>query len=212
MILVIGHLKGGTGKSTLTVNLAEELHRRDFKVVIVEADPTVRTSTNWGEDRLKDNSLAPITVMIKYGDVSQAVAELDGTYDFVLIDAAGKDSPELRTGMAAADALIVPQPPSNADLDTLDALDQIVKKVRRVNPDLAATIVLSRADTHPMIDDVSQTRAVLNDYPGFAVASTVIHERRAYRTALAAGRGVVQWKDYKAKAEIQVLVTELIGD
>lgn len=212
MIFVVGHLKGGTGKSTLTVNLAEELHRRDFKVVIVEADPTVRTSTNWGEDRQRDESLDPITVMIKYGDVSQAVAELDQTYDFVLIDAAGKDSPELRTGMAAADALIVPQPPSNADLDTLDALDQIVKKVRRVNPGLAATVVLSRADTHPMIDDVSQTRTVLNDYPDFNVASTVIHERRAYRAALAAGRGVVKWKDYKAKAEIQVLVTELIGD
>lgn len=212
MIFVVGHLKGGTGKSTLTVNLAEELHGRDFKVVIVEADPTVRTSTNWGEDRLRDESLNPITVMIKYGDVSQAVAELDQTYDFVLIDAAGKDSPELRTGMAAADALIVPQPPSNADLDTLDALDQIVKKVRRVNPGLATTVVLSRADTHPMIDDVSQTRAVLNDYPDFSVASTVVHERRAYRAALAAGRGVVKWKDYKAKAEIQVLVTELIGD
>lgn len=212
MIFVIGHVKGGTGKSTLTVNLAEELNRRGFKVVIVEADPTVRTSTNWGDDRLRDDSLPPITVMIKYGDVSQAVAELDETYDFVLVDSAGKDSQELRTGMAAADALIVPQPPSNADLDALGELDLIVKKVRRVNPELAATIVLTRADTHPMIDDVSQTRVVINDeYPDFSVASTAIHERRAYRASLAAGRGVVLWKDYKAKAELQVLVNELIG-
>lgn len=40
--------------------------------------------------------------------------------------------------MAAADALIVPQPPSNADLDALGELDLIVKKVRKVNPELAA--------------------------------------------------------------------------
>lgn len=213
MILVNGHIKGGVGKSTQAVNIAEELNARGYKVVIVEADPTIRTSTNWGEDRSADDALKPITVMIKYGDVSQAVTELDQTYDFVLVDAAGKDSTELRTAMAAADALIVPQPPSNADLDSLNELDDIVKKVRRVNPDLTTTIVISRADTHPFIDDATQTRALLHsEYPDFNVASTVIHERRAYRAALAAGRGVVKWKDHKAKAEMQVLVTELIGD
>src|SRR5699024_12688360 len=124
MILVNGHIKGGVGKSTQTVNIAEELHARGYKVVIVEADPTIRTSTNWGEDRSADDALKPITVMIKYGDVSQAVTELDQTYDFVLVDAAGKDSTELRTAMAAADALLVPQPPSNADLDSLNELDR----------------------------------------------------------------------------------------
>ena len=51
MLIVIGHHKGGVGKSTLTVNLAAELQRRGQRVCIVEADPTVHTTSNWAADR-----------------------------------------------------------------------------------------------------------------------------------------------------------------
>ena len=51
MIVVIAHIKGGVGKSTITVNLAVELQRQGKDVVMLEADPTVRTVSNWAGDR-----------------------------------------------------------------------------------------------------------------------------------------------------------------
>ena len=51
MIIVFGHQKGGTGKSTLTVNMAVELQRQGKDVLLVDADPTIRTTSNFTTDR-----------------------------------------------------------------------------------------------------------------------------------------------------------------
>ena len=51
MIIAIGNQKGGVGKSTLATNLAVSYRHAGLSVIIVEADPSVRTVSLWGQDR-----------------------------------------------------------------------------------------------------------------------------------------------------------------
>ena len=47
MIITIGSHKGGTGKSTLAVNLAAIYQAAGHRVIVIEADPSVSTSSTW---------------------------------------------------------------------------------------------------------------------------------------------------------------------
>ena len=47
-IIAIVNEKGGTGKSTISTNLATALHRRGSKVVLIDADPQ-GTARDWRE-------------------------------------------------------------------------------------------------------------------------------------------------------------------
>lgn len=45
MIITIGSHKGGTGKSTLSTNLAVAYQSTGHRVIVIEADPSVSTTS-----------------------------------------------------------------------------------------------------------------------------------------------------------------------
>lgn len=47
MIITIGSHKGGTGKSTLSTNLAVAYQSTGHRVIVIEADPSVSTTSTW---------------------------------------------------------------------------------------------------------------------------------------------------------------------
>ena len=59
---------------------------------------------------------------------------------------------------------------------------------------------------------LSESKDLLSDYPEIPLLKTTIYQRNSYMDVMPVGRGVVEWTDYKAKAEIQVLVQELIDN
>jgi len=108
MILMIGSQKGGCGKSTMTVNLCAQLVQQQNDVVLVDADRQ-STASNWIMDR-SDNKTNPSIVhcVQKYENIGATLVDLDKRYQYIVVDAAGRDSRELRTGMIVADILIIP--------------------------------------------------------------------------------------------------------
>lgn len=209
MLILIGHQKGGVGKSTITVNLAAELQRRGRDVCIVEADPTVRTASTWAADR-EEAGGAPIQTVRLDGNLRSSLLDLDTRFDVVLVDAAGKDSKELRTAMTACDLLLAPLQPSQADLDTSASLLDTVSAAKDFNEALKVMGVLNRVSTHVFDEEEAEARTYMRHYPDMPLARTCLHERKVFRSSLAEGRGVVEMKDPKAKAEIQLLTEEVL--
>ena len=125
MIVLIGSQKGGCGKSTTAVNICAELAQCGKDVVLVDADRQA-TSANWAMDRLSNESLPKVHCVQKYENIRDTLLDLADRYEFVVVDAAGRDSRELRTGMTAADKLVVPFRPSQPDLDTLPRMREII--------------------------------------------------------------------------------------
>jgi chromosome partitioning protein len=135
--------------------------------------------------------------------------DLDKRYGYVIVDAAGRDSRELRTGMTAAHVLVVPFRPSQPDLDTLPTMQEIIVQAKDLNPNLKVFGLITMAPTNPVIHEEMDARECLNDYPEIKLLAVVIRDRKVYRDAMSEGLGVVEMDNLKATLEIKQLVEEI---
>ena len=149
MIILIGSQKGGCGKSTTAVNICATLAKNGQDVVLVDADRQC-TAANWAMDRSANSSLSVVHCVQKYENIRETLQDLDKRYEYVIVDAAGRDSRELRTGMTAAHVLLVPFRPSQPDLDTLPNLQEIITQAKDLNPELLVYGLLTMAPTNPI--------------------------------------------------------------
>lgn len=208
MIILIGSQKGGPGKTTVAINLAVEFARQGKDVCLVDAD-SQRSAARWHADREEQGHQPAIACVEKLGSIHQTLLDLNGRYDVVVVDVAGKDSKELRTGMTAADQLVVVVRPSQLDLDTLAHMSSVVEQALDFNPELTVRGLITQAPSNPAISERTDAGEYLADFPGIRALETVIHERKAYRDVVGEGLGVVEWNNPKARAEIQELAGEL---
>lgn len=209
MIILVAHQKGGVGKSTLAVNLAAEVQRRGSDVLIAEADPTIHTARLWTATR-EETGAKPITSTKLDGNISAPLRDLAGRYDYVIVDVAGKDSREMRSAMLTADVMVSPILPSQPDMDATNFLVQTIEEARDFNPKLAVLAVMNRCPTAWNSSETGEAIEYLQDYPELPLAKVRIYDRKAYRTSIEKGLGVVELKDGKAKAEIQLLLNEIL--
>ncbi len=210
MILVVGAEKGGVGKSTLATNLAVHLAAEGADVVLVDTD-SQPTSARFVERRNEAGFTPAVHCVQRTGDVAAALRDLAKRYEVVIADCGGRDSKELRTASAVANLLLTPIKASQADLETLPKVNEIVGLARGFNPGLEAFAVLCMAPSNPAIREVADAQELLVEFDQLKLADTVIRDRKVYRDALLAGRGVVELDNGQAKAEIQLLAQEFFS-
>jgi len=207
MILLLGSQKGGCGKSTLATNIAAALaHKSD--VFLLDTD-TQGTSSTWVQDR-ESQDVPAVQCVQRFGDIRNTVKDLAGRYDHVVIDAIGRDSTELRTGLIVADVVLCPFRPSQADVDTAKHLAEVVDQAKDLNAGMRILGVLTLCPTNPRIKEVRDARAYLKDF-SIPIAKPVVYDRKVYRDALSEGLGVIESKNPKAKQEIHDLVKVIYG-
>ena len=211
MIVTLGSHKGGCSKSTLTVNIAAELARQGQKVLVVDSDPNTSVS-RWVAYREQHSPDLPrVTGIQKRGDLKNTLLDMDRAWGVVLVDTGGFDSQELRSAAIASHVLIAPVRPSSMDTDTLPHFVEVITGVEDYNPDLVVRGLFTQAATNDRDRSLDDAKSVLADYPEIPLFDTTMRMRTAYATVNPLGRGVVEWSDYKAKAEIQVLVQEMMS-
>ena len=208
MIVLIGSQKGGCGKSTIAVNVSADLAQSSHDVVLVDSDRQ-STAATWAQDREDIEGLPRVSCVQKYENISNTLLDLDARYDYVVVDAAARDSRELRTGMAVADHLLVPFRPSQPDLDTLPHLNDVINAARDLNDKLVVRALLTMVPTNPQIREVQEAREYLSNYPAIEPLNAMIRDRKVYRDAMAVGRGVGEMQNAKARQEIHQLMKEL---
>lgn len=209
MIVTLGSHKGGCSKSTLTVNIAAELARQGRRVLVVDSDPN-SSASRWIAYREQHSPGRPrVTGIQKRGDLKNTLVDLDRAWDVVLVDTGGFDSQELRSAAIASHVLITPVRPSSMDTDTLPHFAEVITGVEDYNPGLVVRGIFTQAATNDRDRALDEAKDVLSDYVEIPLFDTTMRMRSAYSTVNPLGRGVVEWSDYKAKAEIQVLVEEL---
>ena len=121
--------KGGSGKSTLCVNLAVAAQETGKSVCILEMDRQA-TISDWAGLRSAET---PEVAQIDATQIESVLHRLrGGRYDYVFIDTPGVDSPGALSAIRAADLCIVPSRPTPADLRavrvTLAAIYRLEKR------------------------------------------------------------------------------------
>lgn len=207
MILLIAAEKGGVGKSTLATNLAVHLAHQNVDVVLVDTDGQA-TAARFVERRDEAGIIPAVPCVQRTGEVASTLRDVARRYQVVVVDAGGRESREMRTAMTVASLLLVPTRASQADLETLPRLNQLIGMARDLNPDLKAYAVLTMAPSNPVIREVADAREMLAQFDQIQLADTVIRDRKVYRDALLAGHGVVERDNGQATAEIQLLAQE----
>lgn len=208
VIILIGSKKGGVGKSTLATNVAAFLAIHNKDVVLVDADRQ-STSSNWSYDRSETDKPQLVCVQ-KYDNIKKTLQDLGCRYEYVIVDCQGRDSVELRTGLLAADICIVPCCPSQADLDTIDSVVDVITTAQEINENLKSYCVLTKAPTNPSITEISEARDYLADYAQIKLLETIISERKVFRDALANGFSVLEMDNDKAKEELESFMKEVL--
>lgn len=211
MIVLIGGEKGGTGKSTAATNLAVWCTLEGMKAILLDADPQ-GTSRNWNDRRIGAGGLPPIPCQAGAGNIFNHVQDLTKLYEHVIIDAGGRDSKELRSAAVVADTWYTPVQASQPDLETLSKVRELAQQAQAMNQGLSIHAFITRAPTHPNIDELAEARSLIADFPDFPelrLADSVIFERKAYRDAMIEGKSVIESGNSKAKAEIQLLAQEI---
>ena len=200
MVVLIGGEKGGTGKTTLSTNLAALRAAAGVDVLLVDTDQQGSASF-WAATRDEDPGLVAVPCVQVFGKgVARQVADLAGRYGDVVVDAGGRDSVELRSAMVAADRLFVPVQASQFDVWTLEQMDGLVEQAGAINPRLRAAVVVNRASTHPRVREADEAAGLVAEFEHLGDSGVVVRDRIAYRRAAAEGRGVAEAADPDAKA------------
>jgi chromosome partitioning protein len=113
--------------------------------------------------------------------------------------------------MLAADIFISPVRPSQPDINTIPNLLDIFEQAKIINVNLKGYLVLNLCPTLPTIKEADQSAEYLSGLDGFVLANVRIHERKAFRDSFSEGLCVAEWKDIKAKNEIEWLVNEVLN-
>lgn len=143
MIVAILNTKGGTGKTTTSLNLAVGRALQGRNVLAVDGD---RQGSLVAAVAQRDEHQPGIAVA-QYADgkaLRQQVMQAARQYDDIVIDAGGRDSSALRAALLLADLVVVPFQPRSLDVWALDDMHSLLEEARAVRDvDVRAVLVMS---------------------------------------------------------------------
>jgi chromosome partitioning protein len=148
-IIAVGNLKGGTGKSTIAVNLGCALAASGRPTVVIDADPQL-TATQWLVRRSLPATLveAPVTDPAAPPVWLDALPELAARHAFVVLDLPSVLGTTMAAALLLADLILIPTSVSPLDLAaTTRTLHRVAKaEGERRGPPPAVFIVPTRFD------------------------------------------------------------------
>lgn len=186
MITVIGTLKGGSGKSTLTFNLGVWLAMADVDVQLIDADPQA-TLSDVVEVRTEEGFDPAILVRDRSALTNEGLRE----HGESLIDIGTSDMESVRTALALCDRVVVPVPPSQADIWSTQRFIQLVKSVKRdTPPDIIGFI--NRGDTHHAVRETNEAAAALVSLPDIRYIKPRLSQRTVFRRSFSEGLAIFE--------------------
>ncbi|AFI04117.1 ParA family protein [Helicobacter cetorum] len=212
MTITIANEKGGSGKSTLCLNLAIQLLLNQKDVVALDTDN--QKSLEVFADIRSGTNLPQFTLfnLNRTSNITDTLSQMVKKYEYVLIDTKGENSKESQKAMLLSDIVLIPTTPSQLDIAVLLEMLERVSNIQALNENLKVYIVMNRIPTIPklkekkaLIDFIKEN----NTNESVFLMDSILSERIAYMRSVSEGFGVMEYGNSKAKKEWEFFYKEL---
>src|SRR3954463_10856899 len=152
-IILIGNEKGGTGKTTISVNLAGMAALQSLDVLLVDADPGQQSAAKWAARRQEFHPEAKaIPCVSATGKRLDTVLEdLARRYQVLVVDTGAEDSVEMRATAAVADVFTIPVQAEQFDFWALATMGKFFSVRQHLIRSCAAKSSSTGSPTKPSI-------------------------------------------------------------
>ena len=206
MITVIANLKGGTGKSTVTFNLAVWLYSTGRRTTVIDLDPQ-RTLSDAAALRMEEG-VEP-SIQVDAGTFSDVT--LPENAEEIIIDVGAADLGSFKQAIMIADRILIPVTPSQADIWSTQRFVGFLSKNTHGNPPESITF-LNRADTNKTIQASDEAAAALDALPGVRLIPQRLSDRAVFRDSFSEGLAVFELEPRSiASREFKALAETLYG-
>jgi chromosome partitioning protein len=201
-VIAVVQQKGGSGKTTLAVNLAVAAIRRGMTVALLDTDPQGSLG-RWfmtRRERLGEAGLE-FSTSSAWG-VSYECEKLKREADLVIVDTPPKVDADLRPALREADLVLVPVASSHVDLWATEGVLDLAARERK-----QTWLVMNRARAGTRLgEDVARAAAELTA----GVAEARLANRVVYAETLGQGLGAVEAGKSAATTEVGALTDEVL--
>jgi chromosome partitioning protein len=213
-ILSLTGQKGGTGKSSFSLNLEGALAPMGYRVVIVDTDgqgSSLRCKLQASRFGHYQPDVRSIDVFEEDGqtprDIRPDLRAIAAQCDVLIVDTAGRESAALSDVLLVSDLTVVPVIPSPLDVWALDDTIKAIHRAKRARPRLAARMVLNTHNPRTLL-----SRAVAEALRGYALPllESSLEFRYPFRESFAEGQAITRYAPgSKAAEEVITVALEL---
>ena len=193
------HSKGGVGKSTVALSMADALHQDGSSVLVLDTDPQ-GTASEWTQAQEGDG---PMVVGAPSAEkLERELDRLGASYDAVVIDGSAQLKGSTGSIIRVSDLVLIPIQPSPADIWATENIVGLIKDRQEVVGEPAAGFVLNCVVSGTNVaDDVTE---ILDEFDLPVLGR--FHRRVAFVEALVTGETPLTYKPSgKAAKEINNL-------
>lgn len=149
LVIAVGVLKGGTGKTTSALFFALYLAvMLGLAVVVVDTDDNSQTVDNWYQIREQRGEEVPFD-LVSYDpkdeegpDLDDVIEDLKERYQVVIVDSGGAGKEAYWEMCKVANMLVLPVAPSGFEISRIKASLRQAAKGTKANPDLRVSVYL----------------------------------------------------------------------
>lgn len=224
-VIAIFNQKGGSGKSTMAMNLAADFSARSMKVLVVDLDPQ-GTALVWASSAPEDRPFpATVISMAKKEhdegasggrparrNLANELRSFINIYDIILLDLPGSmESTAPDAALLVADLVIIPMPPAAVDMWAMAPIYQLVERAAVFNPKLRAAIAFTLVYPRETVSTTVMDE-VKNSFGGRAqILDAYLENRAAFRKSQVQAGSVFDVDDVAVHKMVASLGDEVIG-
>ena len=204
-IIAVCNQKGGCGKTTIAINLAQAFVADGWVVLLLDMDAQ-GSAADW---RSIDPGLDPPFQVqeMERNDLLRQARSLRQQYDVIIIDCPPQYAAASSAAIRVADFVLVPVQPSPFDVWSTRAIVDLIKTRQQTTQGMPrAAYVVSRAISNTALQRSLAEALSQQSLPALSAGTT---QRVVYATTAAQGKTVFDGRPTVARREIEAIRDEL---